>query len=151
VNTVVLVDSLPAVRQGLRLLLGLDPELRIVGEAGDGNAGLALARELRPDVVLMDVNLPGMDGITATAVLRSEHSPSAVIILSLHDDKATRERAQTAGAVAFVSKHAQPDVLVETIRRTASGSYRRTQDGGAEKVKPGAQNPPPGSHLGLRS
>jgi DNA-binding NarL/FixJ family response regulator len=97
------------------------------------------------------VNLPGMDGITAAEVLRSEHSPSAVIILSLHDDSATRERAQTAGAVAFVSKHAQPDVLLEAIRRTASGSHRCTQDGGAERLKPGAQNPLPGLQLGLLS
>src|SRR5215203_4863976 len=77
-----LVDDHAVVRQGLRMFLSLDPDFEIVGEAADGNAALKLARELQPDVVLMDLLMPGMDGIEATGILRREMPDIEVIALT---------------------------------------------------------------------
>src|SRR3712207_1394256 len=100
-----LVDDEPRGRAGLRVCLGLEPDIRVVGETGDGVEAMSLARALRPDVVLMDVDLPGLDGLTAAARLRAEGGcDGSVVILSLHDDSANRERASRAGCAAFVGK-----------------------------------------------
>ncbi len=114
-----LVDDRPAVRRGLRIWLALEPNMEVVGEAGDGAEAISLARALHPDVVLMDVEMPGMDGISATAALRQVVPHSAVVILTLYDDAATRTRAQEAGAAAFVAKHRMEETLLAEIRRVA--------------------------------
>ena len=116
-----IVDDQPAVRQGLRLRLSLEPELEVVGEAGDGAEAIALAGSLRPDVVLMDVRMPGTDGIEATAALKVTTREIAVVMLSLYDDSGTRRRAKEAGAAAFVAKHRMEELLA-VIRRAAFGS-----------------------------
>ena len=116
---IMLVDDHSVVRQGLRLFLKYDPELEVVGEAADGAEALRLAREIKPDVVLMDVEMPEMDGIEAAAALRTAVSQSAVVILSIHDDAQTRVRAQAAGAVAFVEKRGATDHLLAAIRQAA--------------------------------
>jgi DNA-binding NarL/FixJ family response regulator len=113
---ILVVDDQPSVRAGLKMRLALEPDLRIVGEAGDGLEALQQARRLRPDVVTMDVELPRMDGIAATAVLSAFAPESAVVILSLHDDARLRERARGAGAGAFVSKQAGDVDLLNAIR-----------------------------------
>ena len=87
------VDDRPAVRRGLRIWLALEPNMEVVGEASDGAEAISLAPTLHPDVVLMDVEMPGMDGISATATLRHVVPHSAVVILTLYDDAATRTRA----------------------------------------------------------
>jgi DNA-binding NarL/FixJ family response regulator len=112
-----LVDDRPTVRRGLRIWLALEPNIEVVGEASDGAEAISLARALRPDVVLMDVGMPGMDGISATAALRSLAPQSAVVILTLHDDAATRTHAREAGAAAFVAKHQMEETLLAEIRR----------------------------------
>jgi len=114
-----LVDDRPAVRTGLRIWLALEPDLEVVGEASDGSEAISLTQALCPDVVLMDVEMPGMDGISATATLRSVAPQSAVVILTLHDDAATRARAQEAGAAAFVAKHQMEETLLVEIQRAA--------------------------------
>jgi len=114
-----LVDDRPVVRKGLRIWLALEPSLEVVGEASGGTEAISLTQALRPDVVLMDVEMPGMDGISATAALRSVAPQSAVVILTLHDDAPTRARAQEAGAVAFVAKHRMEETLLAEIRRVA--------------------------------
>jgi DNA-binding NarL/FixJ family response regulator len=114
-----LVDDRPTVRRGLRIWLALESELEVVGEAGSGSEAISLARALRPDVVLMDVMMPGMDGISATAALRSVAPRSAVVILTLRDDAATRARALEVGAAAFVAKHRMEETLLAEIRRAA--------------------------------
>jgi len=114
-----LVDDQPAIRRGLRIWLALDPKIEVVGEASDGAEAITLARALRPDVVLMDVEMPGMDGISATAALRSVVPQSAVVILTLYDDAATRTLAREAGAAAFVAKHQMEETLLAEVRRVA--------------------------------
>ena len=116
---VLLVDDHPAVRQGLRLLLQLEPAAAIIGEAGTGAEALALARDLKPDVVFMDVEMPGMDGIEATALLVAMLPQVAVIILTMHSTSDTRTRALTAGAKAFVEKDRAEDV---------GGAFRRVSE-----------------------
>lgn len=115
-----IVDDRPAIRQGLRMCLALEPDIALVGEAGDGKTGLALAQTLRPDVVLMDIAMPGMDGITAAAALRTLVPEIAVIVHTIHDSPATRARAVNAGAAALVAKGLCPEKLVPTIREAAA-------------------------------
>jgi DNA-binding NarL/FixJ family response regulator len=117
---VLLVDDQPAVRQGLQIRLVLEPDVEVVGEAGDGAGAISLAQSLRPDVILMDVRMPGMDGISAVRTLHAVAPESAVVILSLYDDASTRARAEEAGATAFVAKHQVEETLLAAIRRAAS-------------------------------
>ena len=123
----VLVDDQPGIRQGLRMLLTLEPDMTVVGEASTGREALTLVQQLVPDVVLMDVEMPVMDGIEATATIYAGTPQSAVVMLSIHDDGATRARAHAAGAAAFVNKNGAIEVLVATIRRAAE--HRKTETG----------------------
>lgn len=116
---VLVVDDQPAIRRGLRLRMDAEADIDVVGEAADGNAAIEHARALAPHVVVMDITMPGLDGIEATRQLRDIAPESKVIILSLHDDDATRSRANAAGAVAFVSKHEADAHLLDTIRQAA--------------------------------
>jgi DNA-binding NarL/FixJ family response regulator len=117
-----LVDDQPAVRRGLGMRLHMEPDIQIIGEASTGKEALSMAQALTPDVVLMDVEMPEMDGIAATAALSAAASKSAVVILSIHDDAQTRGRAQAAGAVAFVEKRGATDSLLAAIRQAARHS-----------------------------
>ena len=119
---VLLVDDQAAVRRGLLMRLQLEPDIQVIGEASTGREALSLAQALSPDVVLMDVEMPDMDGIEATAALRQAVSASTVVILSIHDDAQTRRRAQAAGAVAFVEKRGATDSLLAAIRQAAQHS-----------------------------
>lgn len=122
-----LVDNQPAVRQGLKMRLTLESNLEVIGEAGDGVEAIRLALELRPDVTLMDVRMPGEDGISITRMLREALPHSAVVILSLYDDFQARKQAREAGAAAFVTKQRAEEVLLPTILRVA----HRIDKGGA--------------------
>jgi DNA-binding NarL/FixJ family response regulator len=119
---ILLVDDEPAIRRGLRMRLELEPDLSVVGEAGDGAAALDSAARLAPAVVLMDVEMPNMDGIEATRAIRSGLPATAVVVLSMHDDPATQARALDAGAAAFVAKQGIDGALLDAIRRAAAGS-----------------------------
>ena len=123
--SIVLVDDQATVRRGLRMRLTIEADVEVVGEAGSGEAALRLVRSLSPDVVLMDVEMPGMDGIDATAALRAAAPQVAVVVLSLYDDARSRARAREAGAAAFVAKHQAKTTLLATIRRVVSSTVRR--------------------------
>lgn len=101
--------------------LDLEPGIAVIGEAGDGERAIELARELAPDVVLMDVEMPKLDGIAATERLQQLVPGCSVVILTIHDDAGTRERARNAGAAAFVSKHQIDAKLMEAIRSARPG------------------------------
>ena len=116
---VLLVDNQAVVRRALRVRFHLEPDLEVVGEASTGSEALTLAQTLTPDVVLMDIEMPVMDGIEATAALRRVVPQSAVVILSIYDDAQTRGRTQAAGAVAFVEKRGAADTLLSAIRQAA--------------------------------
>jgi DNA-binding NarL/FixJ family response regulator len=124
---VLLVDDQPVVRRGLRVRFHLEPDLQVVGEASTGSEALTLAQTLTPDVVLMDIEMPEMDGIEATAALRRVVPQSAVVILSIHDDTQTRGRAQEALAVAFVEKRGATDSLLAAIRQAAGQAGKRSE------------------------
>jgi CheY-like chemotaxis protein len=115
-----LVDDQPQVRRGLMMRLALEPDVEIVGECGDAESAIELARSLRPDVVIMDVELPGMDGIDATRTLRTALPRTAIVMLSLHDDNDTVARAKAAGAACFVAKHRMEGPLLAAIRDAAT-------------------------------
>lgn len=119
---VVLADDEPAARRGLRARFQLEPDLQVVGEASTGTEALRLAHDLTPDVMLMDVRMPDMDGIAATVALRSLVPHTAVVMLSIYDDAQTRGRAWAAGAVAFVEKRGATDNLLSVIRQAAGQS-----------------------------
>jgi DNA-binding NarL/FixJ family response regulator len=116
---VLLVDDEPIVLRGLRMRLGLEADITVVGEAADGATAVDLAILVSPDVVLMDVNLPVLDGIAATRELSARVPQAAVVIHSLHDDQGTIDRAIAAGAVAFVAKQQMDGDLLGAIRMAA--------------------------------
>ena len=95
----------------------LESVLEVVGEAGDATEAILLARALRPAVVLMDVEMPGVDGIAAIAALRQAAPHSTVVIFTLYDHAAMRARARETGAAAFVAKHQTEETLLAAIRR----------------------------------
>lgn len=120
---VVLVDDHPVVRAGLRALLETRPEIEIVGEAADGDAALAIAREQNPDVVLCDLRLgEGPDGVAVTASLRSLGTGApAVVILTTYDHDADIVRAVEAGACGYLLKDTPPGGIVDAVVRAAAG------------------------------
>ncbi|WP_278235656.1 response regulator transcription factor [Isoptericola sp. AK164] len=120
--SVVVVDDDPLVRAGLGLILGGAPEVRVVGDAGDGDDGVALVRRLRPDVVLMDIRMPRVDGIEATRQLASTDADAPrVIVLTTFDTDDMVVRALRAGAAGFLLKDTPPDRLVAAVRAAAAG------------------------------
>ncbi len=116
---VILADDEAAVRRGLKMRLKLIPDMQVVGEASNGEEATRLAQELKPDVVVMDVSMPRLDGIQATEALRKLVPSTAVVILTLHADKATQARAEAAGAVAFLAKGGNKQTLIGAIRQAA--------------------------------
>jgi DNA-binding NarL/FixJ family response regulator len=118
---VVLVDDDPLVRAGLVLMLGGAPQLEIVGEAGDGAEGLAVIDRVRPDVVLMDIRMPRMDGLVATQRLAERADPPKVIVLTTFDADEYVVRALAHGATGFLLKDTSPPAIVEAIEKVAAG------------------------------
>jgi two-component system, NarL family, response regulator LiaR len=119
---VFLIDDHPVVRAGLRALLEMEPDLDVVGEAGDGMSGINLVRKLRPDIVVTDILLPDIDGVAVTQTIRAELAGTHVVILtSVIEDDAFVVRAVRAGAIGYVMKNADIDALVQAIRSAAGG------------------------------
>jgi DNA-binding NarL/FixJ family response regulator len=118
---VLLVDDQALVRGGLRLILDAEPDLEVVGEAADGDEGVRVAHETRPDIVLMDVRMPTVDGITATAQLLGELPGTRVVMLTTFDLDEYVVDAFRAGASGFVLKTAPPPQLVAAIRTVHTG------------------------------
>lgn len=121
---ILIVDDHSIVRQGLRMFLGLDDDLEIVGEASNGVQAVEMARQLRPDVVLMDLLMPLMDGTEATAIIRRELPDTEVIALTSVLEDAVVVGAVRAGAIGYLLKDAQADELCRAIRAAANGEIQ---------------------------
>lgn len=125
-TSVLIVDDQPMVRAGLTMLLNAETDLEVVGEAASGIEALRMARQLNPDVVLMDVRMPGMDGVTATQQLvqESQGHPNQlikVLIMTTFDDEDIVVGALQAGASGYLLKHASPTEIADAIRRVLAG------------------------------
>ncbi|GIG38947.1 response regulator [Cellulomonas phragmiteti] len=118
---VVVVDDHPVVRSGIVALLDLEPDLEVVGEAGDGEHAVALARELRPDLVLMDLRMPGTDGAAATARIVAEPGGVHVLVLTTYETDTDILRAVEAGATGYLLKDTPREQLVAGVRAAARG------------------------------
>jgi DNA-binding NarL/FixJ family response regulator len=119
--TVLVVDDHPVVRSGLVSLLAVEPDLEVVGEAADGAEALASVKALGPDVVLMDLRMPGMDGADATARIVVDHPGTRVLVLTTFDTDDDILRAVEAGASGYLLKDSRRQVLVDAIRAAARG------------------------------
>jgi DNA-binding NarL/FixJ family response regulator len=118
---ILLVDDQPLLRMGFQLVLEAQPDMTVVGEAGEGAEAVAQVAALAPDVVLMDVRMPGMDGIEATELITRDHAASRVLILTTFDLDEYVVEAVRAGASGFLLKDAPPEDLVAAIRIVANG------------------------------
>lgn len=117
---VLIVDDIPQVRQGLATMLELAakktlPKIKVIGEAQNGNDAIQQAQALHPDVILMDLEMPVVNGFQATQSIKSKDPSVFIIILTIHDDLATRQQATLAGADAFIAKSVPLDELVRSI------------------------------------
>ncbi len=118
---IVLVDDHQIVRVGLKSLLAREADFEVVGEAGDGREALTVVEELEPDVVIMDIAMPGLNGIDATIRVRADHPKARVIILSMHLERAYVVETLRAGASAYLLKERAVDELVHAIRAVSAG------------------------------
>lgn len=118
---IVIVDDHPLVREGLRKVLALDDELLVLDEAGDGQGAINVARSLKPDIILMDINMPGTNGIEATKVIKREMPFVGIIALTIHEEEEYIMELVKAGVSGYVLKDISPKRLIETIKTVAQG------------------------------
>ncbi len=118
---VMITDDHLIIREGLRLILETTDEIEVVGEATDGAECLRLVPELKPDVILMDLQMPGMDGITAIGHLRSEHPEIAIVILTTYNEDDLMIRGLQAGARSYLLKDTNRETLIDTIIAASKG------------------------------
>jgi DNA-binding NarL/FixJ family response regulator len=118
---VLIVDDHPAVRRGLRFFLGLSDDIEVVGEAADGTQVAELVAATAPDVVLLDMVLPGLDGLGVLAALRDQRSPARVLVVTSFTDRRSALPAVRAGARGYLSKDVEPEALVAAVRSVHAG------------------------------
>ena len=151
--SVLLVDDHPLIRMGFRLVLDAETDIEVVGEAGDGTAAVSMCSALRPDVVLMDVRMPGHDGIEATRAIVAAGLPCKVLILTTFDLDDYIYAGLRAGASGFLLKDTQPASLVAAIHTIAAGDAVLAPTATTRLVREFATRPqpgPPSSHPGAQ-
>ena len=148
---ILIVDDQRLMREGLHILLELEPDLQIVGEADNGEAALSAYGELRPDVVLMDVRMPGMDGVEATWRLRERWPEARIVILTTFDDDEYVFEGLRAGALGYLLKDVSGHDLAEAVRTVAAGGALIEPSVAAKVVAQFARMAPParGADAGL--
>src|SRR3954468_5468970 len=119
--TVLIVDDHEVVREGLRLSLSRAPHIRVIGEASDGETALALVQRRKPDVVIMDVRMPGMDGLEATKMIMNEVPDASVLIFTAFSERSLLARGLESGAKGYILKEAPHDTLLRAIEKVAGG------------------------------
>lgn len=132
---ILIVDDHSVVRQGLKMFLGLDPELNVIGEASNGSQAIELAKKLKPDVVLMDLMMPVMDGVTATQEIRRKLPDVEVIALTSVLEDASVVGAVRAGAIGYLLKDTQADELCRAIKAAAAGQVQLSPQAAARLVR----------------
>jgi DNA-binding NarL/FixJ family response regulator len=142
---VVVADDQALVRGGFRLILEAQPDIEVVGEAADGREAVTRAREQRPDVVLMDIRMPGMDGLEATRQLMTTQNPPRVLMLTTFDLDEYVYDALRAGASGFLLKDVRPEQLADAIRVVATGDTLLAPTITRRLVEEYLRRPPPGS------
>jgi DNA-binding NarL/FixJ family response regulator len=119
--TAVIIDDHPVVRAGMRTVLDAAPDITVVAEGASGDAALCLVEEHRPDVVVLDVNLPGPNGLEVTRELRTQDETPAIVIMTVHDDCQTILGLLASGATGYILKDEAPETLVSAVRAAARG------------------------------
>jgi DNA-binding NarL/FixJ family response regulator len=132
---ILVADDHSVVRQGLRMFLNSDPDLEIIGEASDGSMAVQMARQLQPDVVLMDLMMPEMDGITATGIIRHELPDTEVIALTSMLEDSTVIGAIRAGAVGYLLKDTEAGEMARAIKAAASGQVQLSPQAAARLMR----------------
>jgi DNA-binding NarL/FixJ family response regulator len=127
--TIVVVDDHPLLRQGVIDSLMVESDFTIIGEAASGEEGLELIRILKPRIAVVDINLPGINGLQLTQRVISEKLPTRVVLLTAYDDGEQRKSAMHAGASAYCTKDVQPEGLVHVVREVAFGNYPFGKEG----------------------
>lgn len=118
---IVLAEDHNTVREGIKMLVDSQSDMRVVGEAGDGDAAIVKVREHRPDVLVMDISMPEMNGLKATRRLKAEFPDIKILTLTRHDDDSFLEQLISAGASGYVLKQSAPEELINAIRTVGSG------------------------------
>jgi DNA-binding NarL/FixJ family response regulator len=118
---ILLADDHATVRHGLKLMIDAEPDMKVVGEADDGHQAIRQVRELKPDVVVMDISMPGMNGLVATRALKEMQPDAVIVTLTRHADAAYLQELVRAGVSGYVLKRSAPTELLHAIRRTAAG------------------------------
>jgi pilus assembly protein CpaE len=140
--TIVLVDDIPDTRENIKKLLSFEPDFKVVGSVGTGREGVQVAKDLRPNIIVMDINMPDMDGIQATTLITEAVPTAAVIMMSVQNDPDYLRRAMLAGARNFLTKPIQTDELYNTIRtvharnKPIAAQYSALQQMPAEALRP---------------
>jgi len=139
--TVLIADDHPVVRQGLQVLLSVQDDIKVVGEAADGGQAVALAAELDPDVILLDLKLPVMDGIAVLRELRDRGRGARALVLTSAPDRSLVSLAVQAGAAGFLYKDVDPDALVRAIRSVHDGHTLLAPEAAGSLLRSGAAAP----------
>lgn len=121
--SVMLVDDHTIVRQGIKAVISQEPDIEIVAEASDGTEAVRLAQKKIPDVILMDVTLPNMNGLEASRSILKKNKSAKILILSMHDNRAFVERALSYGVMGYVLKESAADEIVRAVREVYAGRY----------------------------
>src|SRR5260221_1050836 len=142
---ILLADDHVTVRRGLKLLIDAERDMEVIGEAGDGNEAVQKARELNPDVIVMDISMPGVSGLAATRTLKQIKHDAAIVTLTRHPDNAYLRELLRAGVSGYVLKRSAPTELLHAIRAAAAGrpDLDQTVPAGINAGTSGQETPAP--------